>query len=110
MIRVKSPFDWILTYQGRSAVIDTKTTEHDAFWRADIIEHQVEELLIHEQAGGVGGYIVWNRKSDLILFIPASLLEAAHQKKVDTPLNREHPQVKYLGTSQKFNLAKLFDT
>lgn len=106
IIRVKSPFDWILTHEGRSAFIDTKTTM-DNFGKSDISDHQVKELLIHEKAGGIAGYVIWFRDKDLIILASASVLEA-HKRNGKLALNENHPEVKALGTSVNFQLLRIF--
>jgi len=106
--RVKSPFDFILTYQGHSAVIDTKTTEHDTFSRSDIVEHQVKSLLVHEMAGGFGGYVIWFRGMDQIIFMPASNLNTLKRAGLGSSINVLNSNAISLGSSHDFQLVRLF--
>lgn len=108
IMRVKSPFDWVMTHQGKSAVIDTKTTEHDFFNRSDIVEHQVKELLTHEIAGGLGGYVIWFRSMDQIIFMPASTLNTLKRSGLGGSINARNPDAILLGSSHDFDLVRLF--
>lgn len=110
LIQVKSPFDWVLTHRGRTAVLDTKTTEHDTFSRSDISEHQVKELLIHEVAGGLGGYVVWFRKRNEVVFFPASLLDRILKKTEmnNALLSSQNSCAMLLGSGATFDLVKIF--
>jgi hypothetical protein len=75
LIQIKSPFDFVLTYHRFSAVIDTKSTISDTFPYSQINGDQVANLFHHEETGlGAGGYVIWLRKSDKILFVRSSLL------------------------------------
>lgn len=69
LIQVKSPFDWILTYQGKTVVIDTKSTANASFSNSGIDGHQVQEMLKH-----TGGYVVWLRLENQVIFVPATRL------------------------------------
>ena len=74
IIRVKTPWDWALSYNGRSAFIDTKTVDKVSFAYSSVTDHQVRALHTHEAAGAVAGYVIWFRPSDQVVFIPASRL------------------------------------
>lgn len=74
LIRVATPFDWILSYQGQACLIDTKTTDGDRFPFSKIEAHQARELLKHHEAGTIAGYVIWFRLSDEVVFIGANLL------------------------------------
>lgn len=67
LIRVPTPFDWILAFNGKSAYVDTKTFEHDRLRRSDLVPHQIEALY------NIGwhcpaGYVVWFRKTQAVVF------------------------------------------
>lgn len=108
IMRVKSPFDWVMSYQGHSAMIDTKTTEHDTFSRSDIVEHQVKELLVHEMGGTLGGYVIWFRAMDQIVFMPASTLNTLKRSGIGASINARHVDAILLGSSHDFQLVRLF--
>lgn len=78
IIRVKSPFDWILTCGGFSnpkmALIDTKTINRNSFPHSLIELHQVEEMIQHESSSIFAGYIIWLRPIDRVLFVSANYL------------------------------------
>lgn len=73
LIRVKSPFDWLLSWNGMVAAIDTKTVQEKSLPKSCITEHQVVELLKHRFAARAG-YVIWFRQEDVVNFIPASVL------------------------------------
>lgn len=74
VVRTKTPCDWVLTYGAVTALIDTKTTEGDSFPHSKICEHQINEMVRHEQAGAKAGYVIWFRKSDHLFFLSALYL------------------------------------
>ena len=106
MIRVKSPFDWIVSFDGKSLVIDTKTTMANAFGFSQIDPDQVRELLHHERAHVLAGYVVWLRGVDQVIFVPASLLAAAIGE--EGSFKQDSPGVWRLGSSLEFDLRKIF--
>lgn len=70
LIRVKSPFDWVLSYNNKTAIIDTKTIDNNSFPHSKIDSFQVGELIKHP----ISGYIVWLRDINDVLYIPAHTL------------------------------------
>jgi len=74
LIQVKSPFDWVLSYQGKAAVIDTKSTANASFSNSGIDGHQVGHMLAHAVHNTIGGYVVWLRLENQVVFIPATKL------------------------------------
>lgn len=105
IIRVKTPWDWVLTYKHKTALIDTKTVNSDVFNCSLITEHQVRELHQHERLGAVAGYVIWLRESNRVFFIPAGAL-ANEMKRVGS-FSDAHPQAIYLGT-QMFDVRPIF--
>lgn len=73
LIRVKTPFDWILSHSGRFAVIDTKSYQGN-MPHADITKHQILELIRHEEEGSSAGYVIYFRKALAVGFIRATNL------------------------------------
>lgn len=73
LIPVKSPFDFVLSYLGRSAMIDTKSYV-DRMPHSDINPDQVRAMLGHEAQGALAGYVIYLRESDVMLFTPATAL------------------------------------
>jgi hypothetical protein len=72
IIRVTTPWDYVLTHRGTSALIDTKTTAAKAFSHSMIKEHQVQEMFRHHNSGAKAGYVIWFQASDRIIFVPVS--------------------------------------
>lgn len=100
LIRVKSPFDWVLSYRGRSAMIDTKSLSSGNFTASKIDENQVSELYAHESQDVVSGYLVFLREKNQCLFYSAGQLIQMGLKKPVVPL--------LIGNCQNFDLRLLF--
>lgn len=104
--QIKSPFDYIISYQGRAAIIDTKTTAAASFGKTLIAEHQVEELVQHERQGVSSGYVIHLRKVSRVVFISAATLINA-TKNPET-MNLDHDGVIDLGSLFDFDVRKIF--
>lgn len=74
IVSVKTPCDWIITYGGQTALIDTKTVQTHTFAYSKLIPHQVESLVEHEAAGAKAGYVIWYRKNDDVIFVASSYM------------------------------------
>ena len=74
LIPVKSPFDFILSYNGRAAFVDTKSIGAKYFSHNKITEHQMQALLCLERDGHVAGYVVNFDHWKQVVFFPASRL------------------------------------
>lgn len=96
LIRVRSPFDWIVSYQNKTALLDTKTVDRDVFYGSECTEHQLSELSQHERLGAITGYVIWLRKVNSVVFAPTHLLNQAFQE--GSKLTRDNPYLVYLGT------------
>jgi penicillin-binding protein-related factor A (putative recombinase) len=70
-IQTKSPFDYCIAYQGRSAHIDTKTTEAKNFTWSMIDMKQVN-CLMTLACGGPAGYVIGFSES--VYFVPVQVL------------------------------------
>ena len=75
LVRIKTPWDWVLSMNGRAAFIDTKSCNDNSFPHSHIEAHQIDAMLMHEAAGNFAGYVIWFRKPDLVIFMPASQLK-----------------------------------
>jgi len=105
IVRVPTPWDWILSHQGKVALLDTKTCAEN-FPHSAIEAHQVDEMLGHCQNGTIAGYVIWLRKIDHVIYVPAPLLNSwRHVRGSITP---ESPGVLSLGSSLKIEIKKLF--
>lgn len=78
LLPMKTPCDWIISYDSKTALIDTKTCE-TSFPHSHILPHQVNEMEHHEIAGAFAGYVIWYRTKDQIFFVPASTLNTLRQ-------------------------------
>lgn len=77
LIRVRTPFDYILSHLGRIAFLDTKTTQGGVFNKAMIDLHQLRELSRHAFPGAViAGYVIQFRKFEKIVFVKTLELKA----------------------------------
>lgn len=74
LIQVKTPWDYVLSYNGKTAVIDTKSTANASFSNSKIEGHQVQAMLSHSAHGTIGGYVVWLRLENQVIFVPATRL------------------------------------
>lgn len=68
--RVQTPFDFLITADGLSAVIDCKTLDSDRMSYSFIKDHQLEALLDCGRSIN-SGYIVWFREVDAVVFFSA---------------------------------------
>lgn len=111
VIRVPTPWDWVLTFQGRSALIDTKTVQGDAFPVSAISHHQAAELVNHADRGAISGYVVWMRKQGDVIFLPAQTLMQAVVKNERGSFSKAHVAAISLGTLKtylSFDIRKIF--
>jgi len=105
LIRVKSDFDWVLSFHGKAALIDTKTFgSHNTLRPSDLTPHQVDALYRHWQHDTISGYIVWFRKVDYIGFAWAKLLRDI----VETGQSIPHTGLMPLGSFRDFKPLRLF--
>lgn len=96
LVQVRTPWDFTLTFAARTALLDTKTTDGKSFSHSKIEPHQVREMLDHEIAGAVAGYIVWTRETDKVFFLPAT--ELVSLMKFRGSVTENHPGAVQLGT------------
>lgn len=104
--RVPTPFDWAMSLKTKVAFIDTKCLDKNTFPHASIEPHQALALLRHELEGITAGYIVWLKKTNKVIFIPAKLLCEAMQK--TGSISEQTPGTIDLGTMEAMNLKVLF--
>lgn len=107
LVRVKTPCDWVITYGGVSALIDTKTTAKNTFPFSKIETHQVDEMARHQSAGAKAGYVIWFRQTDDIIFV-ASLLLSEFISKRGSLKCEEGNNIIHLGKSRDFNVTRIF--
>lgn len=104
LVRVKTPWDWIVTHCAKTGLIDTKTTDGNTFPHSKIEPHQVRAMLEHENWGAVAGYVVWMRATNKVIFLPASALVDAMKHRGS--INDGHPRATLLGNIASFDVRK----
>jgi penicillin-binding protein-related factor A (putative recombinase) len=100
----RAPCDYLLAYQGRAALIDTKTYDCDSLDHSRLEAHQVMALKNMHDHGLIAGYVVWFRKINKVVFFSANILCTI---KEDQALKPESG--KLLGPIESMNLRSLFD-
>lgn len=104
ILRVKTPFDYIISKNKQTYLIDTKTTAGKSFSHAQITDHQVNSMFTHSFNGSVkSGYIIYFRERNLISFFDAKLLL---QLKPGSSLEPNHGII--LGNIEKMSFSSLF--
>lgn len=106
LIRVKTPFDYLLSVMGQVAFLDTKSVNEKCFAHGLIKEHQVHEMLMHAQHGVYCGYVIWFRPMDEIYYVPCD--ELAKAMRVKKNLYPTDNNAVLLGTSLNVDLKKIF--
>jgi hypothetical protein len=106
LVQVKTPWDWIVTHRGTTAFIDTKTSCELSFPHSKITEHQILEMIRHELHGAIAGYVIWLRKANVVVFVPASELLKLAREKGSIQFGQRH--VLLLGTPNYFDVRILF--
>jgi len=103
LIRVKTPFDYILIYQGMSVYLDCKSFDSDRITNSQITEHQLESLLRIEESGGIAGYLIYFRPAHAICFCRATDLA-----KIKPGSSLPGFSMVILGSIEDFTLGRLF--
>ena len=103
LLRVKSPFDFVLLKSGLAITVDAKTIDSERFTYSDIKQHQVQSLLNCAKNAHTSGYIVWHRPTDAVVFYSVFTLAALRPRTSLTPENGI-----LLGPALKMDLNKLF--
>jgi hypothetical protein len=106
IIRVRTPWDWILTFQGKSAFIDTKTCDDKCLPNSKIENHQVAPMLQHASAGAIAGYVVHLRQNDTVFFLSAS--ELVKVMRLRGSITEGSPGAIVLGTGGKMDVQRIF--
>ena len=73
VIRVKTPWDFVVSLNGKTALIDTKTCL-DNFANSQIDQNQVTKMMEHCRQRVIAGYVVWTRRTDSVFFLRAEYL------------------------------------
>lgn len=104
MFRTKTPFDKIIEFKGRVAVIDCKTFEHNTLTFSDVKPHQLEALFKLSRNGAViGAYVCYFRKVNQLVMFTADQMETL------TPgSGLNHGEGAFLGTLETFDPRLIF--
>lgn len=102
LLRVRTPFDFCLFWNGLGIVLDAKTVEGSTFPHSAITHHQVISLSECRHARRAG-YLVWYRASDTIAFHSATQLYMLRPRESLVP-----GQGLVIGSSQRLDLERLF--
>lgn len=108
--RVKTPWDFILSKNGRAALIDTKTTAGKTFALSKIEAHQVDAMMLHagQPSGLVAGYVIWFRSSLTVGFVPAQVLSALMRERAQGSIAANSACVWQMGSDQRIDFTPLF--
>lgn len=100
VIRVRTPFDYILAFEGKSAVVDLKSCEARSFGFSKIVPHQLQALK-NLSIGMIAGYVVKNPEG--VFYVPFQILQNC---KSGTSI--ELGLCEKLGEEFKFNPSLIF--
>ena len=103
LIRVQTPFDFILIGQQQSIFLDTKTTEANTFPYSQIKWHQLQNLLEASKAGP-SGYLIHFETLKQVVFFHAQTLQSVKKQTSLTPKDGV-----ILGTIYDFKLSKILE-
>lgn len=98
LVRVQTPFDFILIGHHLSIFIDTKTTEGSTFPYSQIKLHQLQNLLEASKAGPAG-YLVNFETIKAVVFFSAHKLDSVKKQSSLKPADGL-----FLGSTSDFNL------
>ncbi len=100
LVRVPTPFDYVLCYNQRAAFVDLKSIESGNLTHSKLTPHQLSSLK-KLSPGGVSGYVV--NFSGEIYFIDISIL-------LETKKGESVPftYAKHLGNRTSMDIRKLF--
>lgn len=103
IIPVKTPFDYVLIYEGQSVFLDCKSCDTNTFTYSQITRHQIDYLKKVWDHKCRSGYLVNFRKLNYIIFFDADKLSKLG------PGDGLKPQDgQYLGGEECFALGGLF--
>lgn len=103
IIRVKSPFDWIVSIENKAAFIDTKFTKSTNYSKSMVTDHQISEMIKLENDNHIAGYLVLFQKSNQVVFYKASQLKNLQARESLSP-----DMGILLGSEANFNLKLIF--
>lgn len=100
LVRVATPFDYVLCYNKRAAFVDLKSIETGNLTHSKLTEHQLASLK-RLSPGGISGYVV-NLSGEVYFFDISILLET--KKGESVPLT----YAKHLGHRSVMDIRRIF--
>lgn len=107
LIRVKAPWDWVVSRNGKTALIDTKTTTHKTFGHSNIDQNQVGKMVPHNRQGVLAGYVIRIQGINRVIYISAQNLSM--RIGVKGSFDHSDSDVLTLGTCDNFRIASIFE-
>lgn len=105
IIRVKTPFDFIVSCGRQVGFIDTKKLAKDSFPYSQIDDHQINQMWLHESPAVKSGYVVYLSKINQVIFIPVGIMI---KRQGSGSFDMTTPFVIYLGDFSNFDIRKIF--
>lgn len=99
----KSPFDYLCTKDGKTAVLDCKTLEQGNWSYSAITRHQLDALLSVGNSINAG-YLVWYRKRNAVVWLSCFKLRDLRPGESLTP-----DDGLYLGTIENFKIENVLN-
>jgi recombination protein U len=76
LLRVKSAPDYMGGIAGRHVVFDAKEFAAASIPLGNFTEHQIDDLYLAERAGSIAGFMVWEKRTERVYWLPASYVRA----------------------------------
>lgn len=103
LVQIKTPFDMILIFEGRSVYIDAKSLDSDRITYSQLTPHQVNTLAAIEEKGCTAGYLIFFRPENAVCFVRGLELQTIQQGE-----SLHGKDMVYLGGLEDFSLGRLF--
>jgi len=109
LVRVKTPFDYILKRKNNLAFVDTKTVAGNSFCYSDLSDHQTDALFQLSESAACG-LVIWFRELDEVYFVSIDLIRALKPRESIRPSDHKKADdsFRYLGRSGDFDPSILF--
>lgn len=104
LLRVQTPFDWVLVKNGMTALIDTKHCETKTLSKSRVTPHQMLALKEAHEQKIIAGYVVHFVSLDQVIFFDGAQLERCFNGQALYPTDGLN-----LGGHDNFDLDLLLD-
>lgn len=101
---VKAPYDCVLAYQGKVAMLDLKTYDDQNLKCSNIVPHQLKALLKMDYQNITAGYLVWYRTINLVVLYNPLQLQSLTEGQSLKPTDGMP-----IGPIENMNLRLIFD-